>query len=724
MRAARAAAFRLWRRVATAIPGARIEAFGQGSDRIGAVLVINLDRKPRRMARTLRELARFKDRRGRRLADLVTRLSAVDARDGRAVAATADVDPRYLLGHQLYVQPDVRLEACFGRHEAVTMTRQEVAVARSHIEAWKIVAGGDDEHVLILEDDVWFRGDAASMIDRAWRDALADGNGVGPAMLYLSYEDAGGTCERVDAGGALFRPVRGLWFLSGYVLSRSGARALLRAMPVVGPVDMWINRQFERVGPLAVIEPVILQRTDSVSDNAYSVLPFLAKAGIVDAKATPGPRRSSDVRIMAWTDRGVREPLAMAMSMLGLRVLTFDAAASAMTGEEVAKLFDTFDVLVDPPVPPDELPDPVVEIVTGLILEAPRSDQIASPQGSASEWTILPHHPPDDGWWPPLCALAGVDTPAHAFPRGAPSGWRLFRDGRHGPNPGVAPVRAAIALAMDDTPWAIEVADGWPRATAHRAFHWESSVAEIHCALGEQAIEMTPTSGTFPGNLASFRPDAIRYGSDGATISLCASGTEDRPFRSGALASVRRFLHGRFEVEMRAARGDGLVTGFFLHRSAPRQEIDVEIMGNLPTRVLLNVYFNPGGEGAAFDYGYRGSPCAIELGFDASLDFHRYAIKWWPDRILWFVDGDLVHGRESWDPTPIPHLPMTLHANLWAPASAELAGVADQRRTSGTANFRNIRIEAIDRPSNSVTPGGTPQVGACEGAGSVADQDR
>ena len=66
-------------------------------------------------------------------------------------------------------------------------------------------------------------------------------------LLYLSYADADGTAARADVCEALFRPVRGLWFLSGYVLSREGAAKLLRAMPVVGPVDMWMNFRFEEL---------------------------------------------------------------------------------------------------------------------------------------------------------------------------------------------------------------------------------------------------------------------------------------------------------------------------------------------------------------------------------------------------------------------------------------------------------------------------------------------
>ena len=73
-------------------------------------------------------------------------------------------------------------------------------------------------------------------------------------------------------------------------------------------------------------------------------------------------------------------------------------------------------------------------------------------------------------------------------------------------------------------------------------------------------------------------------------------------------------------------------------------------------------------------YGYRGSPCRLELGFNASEDFHLYTIEWQPGWISWSVDNVILHERGGWDPTPVPHLPMRLHGNLWAPRSSDLAG--------------------------------------------------
>jgi beta-glucanase (GH16 family) len=155
-----------------------------------------------------------------------------------------------------------------------------------------------------------------------------------------------------------------------------------------------------------------------------------------------------------------------------------------------------------------------------------------------------------------------------------------------------------------------------------------------------------------------------------------------------------KFLYGRFEVSLRAAKIPGIVTGFFLHRDSPRQEIDIEFVGNRPDHMLINVFYNPGDEGAKFDYGYRGTPNFIPLGFDASEEFHDYMIEWGPDEIKWFVDGVMVYRRGIWGPTPIPHLPMTLHANMWPTRSKELAGRLHTRSLPGITYVRKICIDA------------------------------
>jgi len=153
-------------------------------------------------------------------------------------------------------------------------------------------------------------------------------------------------------------------------------------------------------------------------------------------------------------------------------------------------------------------------------------------------------------------------------------------------------------------------------------------------------------------------------------------------------------LYGRFEITLQATVVLGLVTGVFLHRDSPGQEIDVEITGDRPDRMLANVFYNPGSDGAKFDYGYRGTPICIDLGFDASKALHTYAIDWEPKEIRWLVDGQVVHRRVLWDPTPIPDLPMTLHVNTWPTRSRELAGQLVLARLPATARVRRISVNA------------------------------
>lgn len=456
-------AFSIARVAMSRVPGGRISAFGAGDDLIGSILVVNLDRQPTRWRRVLRELGRFRTHDGASLTSIVRRFSAVDARDGRAVAATADVDPVYKIGHQLYVQPDARLAECFSVDEPVRMTRQEIAVARSHIEVWKTIARGQHRFVLVVEDDVWLRRDAPATITRGWHAALRrmrlDG---GPHLVYLSFDDAGGTAERADVCEALFKPVRGLWFLSGYVLSRDGARTLLRAMPVVGPVDTWMNYRFKELGALALSSPAILQRSDSPSTNSYSVLPYLARAGIIDASSRAmKPTSKSSGSLIALTARGEREGLAMALSMLGLRVCVFDGNERPIEALCLRTLFEVFDVLVDPPLAKSALFAALANINVRFVVEANASNwsEVVQKSLPLSRVAGLTLGKTAGESWRPLCAFLGLVEPVQEFPVGAPREFRVFRDDRRENE------RSCTATgrepSLDDSPWVLPPRSAW-----------------------------------------------------------------------------------------------------------------------------------------------------------------------------------------------------------------------------------------------------------------------
>jgi beta-glucanase (GH16 family) len=240
-------------------------------------------------------------------------------------------------------------------------------------------------------------------------------------------------------------------------------------------------------------------------------------------------------------------------------------------------------------------------------------------------------------------------------------------------------------------------------------FERPESSAALRARFDDELVDVQSArwllrSDTFPGNLGLFRPaNVTTQPGGGLSLAVNEEPLGVRNFSAAAISSRDSFLFGRFEAALQATDVSGLVTGFFLHRDSPRQEIDVEIAGNRPNRVLVNVFYNPGTEGAHFDYGYRGTPAFIPLGFNASKALHRFAIEWDPCEIRWFVDGELVHRRVTWDPTPIPHLPMALHVNTWPTRSRKLAGRLVLRALPASSSVRRIAVDAF-------STGGQPQL--------------
>jgi hypothetical protein len=377
----------------------------------------------------------------------------------------------------------------------------------------------------------------------------------------------------------------------------------------------------------------------------------------------------------------------MALSMLGLRVRVFDGDEAPLDEHDLGIIFTRFDAIVDAPVADDALA--AGRLNAKLLIEGDVPKAIKPYSRLGARTTLLAANDPA---WTTLCAALGLPEPVQPYPRGAARSDRLFRDSQDASAASfsIGPLRRDIEL-FDESPWIMPVRAWRPQLVNGLALPALGRRIE-HASMTNPPTCFVSMSETFPGNQAVFAKSAVAHERSGVRLSLDRAGANDRPYRSGAFASVAAFGYGRFEAEIKAASGSGLITGFFLHRASPRQEIDVEISGADPTRMLVNVYFNPGDDGAAIAYGYRGSPIRIPLGFDATQDFHRYAIDWRPGQIAWLVDDLIVHVRYSWDPTPIPHLEMRLHGNLWAPRSMELAGAMDETALPASATFRNVSV--------------------------------
>jgi beta-glucanase (GH16 family) len=211
---------------------------------------------------------------------------------------------------------------------------------------------------------------------------------------------------------------------------------------------------------------------------------------------------------------------------------------------------------------------------------------------------------------------------------------------------------------------------------------------------------------TFFCNLAVFTPNNISILPEGGvSLKIQRKSIQDRAYTAADLTTKdspdKKFKFGRFETFFKPVKVDGVISSFFLYRYNPWQEIDAEFLGNDTSKLLVNVFFNPGQEGNLYNYGLRGTPVLIDLGFDASLDFHRYALEWEDSEIRWFVDDKLVHVRKANYPTPIPNLPMSFHVNTWPICSEELAGKFSPNDQLISTELKSVKIYGwIPPPQN------------------------
>jgi len=703
--------FRIAMKSRRLLPRKRSQAFGpvnlKERPRIERIYVINLNRQPARWAEMEHELRHALDWSGTELWNLTERYAAVDAKNFMQEPLTdADIDPIYTLGEQLFVEPQpLALPTRLELTSPIQMSRPEIAVARSHIAVWRQVAASTHEYVLILEDDVWFLSGFASHLDQAWGELKTDGNSISNFdILYVSYVEVKHGAPKTFLSPNVFRPMRGLWHLSGYVLSREGAKKLLRLLPCRGPVDLWINHQFGVLDVRATRRSIISQRRDAGSTNSYSILPALTRIGAITSEgAALFHVRPTEGPVFAFGSEGSGlTSLAMALSMLGYRCCSDLQALPAPELELLLsgrsnRVFDAYVNIRSLAGRVRELRDryPQAKFIITTTKARTESDTDLNIAGNLTDADTAVLHSEASNKWQVVCEHLSCAPPLCSFPELADLGQR---------QPLVGAIEAGDTVSCkipkrDKSPWVVEPRQWWQGIRSVPTKGGASSAPPLvrlsDCFESLDKRHWLLRDDTFTDNLALFRSSNVEFRSRlGATLTVRKESLGVREYSAASFFSRDRYLFGRFEAVIQASEVPGVVTGFFLHRDSPRQEIDIEIAGNRTDRLLVNVFYNPGGEGAKFDYGYRGAPSYIDLGFDASESDHRFAIEWGPCEIRWLVDNRLVHRRADWEPTPIPHLPMALHVNAWPSRSKELAGRLTSRRLPTATFIRSIALEA------------------------------
>ncbi len=133
------------------------------------------------------------------------------------------------------------------------------------------------------------------------------------------------------------------------------------------------------------------------------------------------------------------------------------------------------------------------------------------------------------------------------------------------------------------------------------------------------------------------------------------------------------YTYGRFEVRMKAANREGMLSSFFTYfdgtysdpwSTSKWNEIDLEILGRYDNNIQFNT-ITPGQVNHVSHYPTNFSP---------HLDYHVYAFEWTPQYVAWFVDGQEVL-RQTGSHIASLNRPQKIMMNIWNPLYENWAGL-------------------------------------------------
>src|SRR5690606_8511884 len=146
----------------------------------------------------------------------------------------------------------------------------------------------------------------------------------------------------------------------------------------------------------------------------------------------------------------------------------------------------------------------------------------------------------------------------------------------------------------------------------------------------------------------------------GTTITI-GKNSHLKPYSCGELISTETNIgYGFYSIDMIASNVVGQVTAFFVIVEG-ESEIDIELTGLNTTIGWMNCWI-----------GDQQILVSVDLGFDASQDWHNYAFEWRKDFIAWYVDGKEVLRRtdlSTVDPTKYEY---KLAINSWTQVNPEV----------------------------------------------------
>jgi beta-glucanase (GH16 family) len=123
----------------------------------------------------------------------------------------------------------------------------------------------------------------------------------------------------------------------------------------------------------------------------------------------------------------------------------------------------------------------------------------------------------------------------------------------------------------------------------------------------------------------------------------------------GEVRTTSLYRFGAFRARMKVANAPSSLTAFFLYKAPDYvSELDIEIFNDTTRRVMFTTYAG----------GAQTNTVTKLLPFDATADFHTYAIEYDTSAVRFLVDGVLM---QSWS-KGVTRSAMYLYVNAWFPS--------------------------------------------------------
>ena len=230
------------------------------------VVVIHMSKRKDRYRKFKRESKRIKLTDG----TLFDKIRIHDAVDGTKIRKKRrkDFRPEYSFKSWYNINPEPRWKDVKDKDKKMIMSSDpEIGIAFSHMGIWKDIVKKKTPYTLILEDDFTIDVGFQNNLKGVWNELPKDFD-----LLYLSYLPSSDGFKYDLYKNNLLKVHKGIWWLSGYILSYEGAKKLVDNFPVVGVTDMWINHIMPNMNVYATRSLLIGQRINMKSDNVYSFI--------------------------------------------------------------------------------------------------------------------------------------------------------------------------------------------------------------------------------------------------------------------------------------------------------------------------------------------------------------------------------------------------------------------------------------------------------------------